>query len=71
MVVNLILGLVMGLLLGFAAVFLLELLDRRVRSTTDLESGLDAPLLGELQVWRPSRLLGGPDGTGPALPRPA
>ena len=71
MVVNLILGLVMGLLLGFAAVFLLELLDRRVRSTADLDAGLDAPLLGELQVWRPSRLLGGPDGTGPALPRPA
>lgn len=70
LVVNLVLGLAMGLLLGFAAVFLLELLDRRVRSSTDLEAGLDAPLLGELQVWRPSRLLGGPDGTA-ALPRPA
>jgi uncharacterized protein involved in exopolysaccharide biosynthesis len=70
LVVNLALGLAMGLLLGFAAVFLLELLDRRVRSSTDLDAGLDAPLLGELHAWRPSRLLGGPDGAA-ALPRPA
>jgi hypothetical protein len=52
-------------------VFLLEIFDRRVRSTNDLYEGLDAPLLGELQEWRPSRLLGGPDGNVPALPRPA
>ena len=68
--VNIALGVIVGLILGFAAVFLLELFDRRVRSTADLDSGLDAPLLGELQEWRPSRLLGGPDGTR-ALPSPA
>src|SRR5262249_19246819 len=46
---NLGLGLFVGLLLGGAAVFFLELLDRRVRSTADLEAGLDVPLLGTLQ----------------------
>ncbi|HET6265789.1 MAG TPA: chain length determinant protein EpsF [Usitatibacter sp.] len=67
---NLALGLLVGLMLGCAAVFLLELLDRRVRSTDDLEAGLDAPLLGTLKPWHPSRLLGS-GGTGhKALPSP-
>lgn len=70
-VVNLILGLLVGLLLGLAAVFLLELLDRRVRSTDDLEAGLDAPVIGNLQSWNPSRLLGGNGGNTRALPSPA
>lgn len=69
--VNLALGVLLGLVLGFAAVFLLELLDRRVRSTQDLESGLDAPVLGQLQTWNPSRLLGGNGGSHRALPSPA
>lgn len=69
--VNLALGLVLGLVLGVGAVFLLELFDRRVRSGNDLADGLDAPLLGELQEWRPSRLLGGPDSGTRALPSPA
>jgi chain length determinant protein EpsF len=56
---NLALGLFVGILLGCAAVFFLELLDRRVRSTEDLEIGIDAPLLGTLQPWQPTRLLGG------------
>ena len=64
------LGLFVGLLLGLAAVFFLELLDRRVRSTDDLEAGVDAPLLGTLQPWRPSRLLAGDDGSPKALPSP-
>jgi polysaccharide biosynthesis transport protein len=68
---NLVLGVVLGLVLGFAAVFLLELLDRRVRSTDDLESGLDAPVIGQLQTWNPSRLLGGNGGAHRALPSPA
>jgi len=52
-------------------VFLLELLDRRVRSTEDLEMGLDAPLLGTLQPWHPSRLLGSGTSGARALPSPA
>jgi chain length determinant protein EpsF len=66
---NLGLGLFVGLLLGAAAVFFLELLDRRVRSTADLESGLDAPLIGTLETWQPAALLGGPAGPRP-LPNP-
>ena len=64
------LGLFVGMLLGLAAVFFLELLDRRVRSTADLEAGVEAPLLGTLQPWQPSRLLAGDDGTPKALPSP-
>ena len=45
---NLILSAVMGLLLGLAAAFLVELVDRRVRSAEDLESGLKLPVLGSL-----------------------
>jgi capsular polysaccharide biosynthesis protein len=59
-----------GLMLGLGAVFLLELVDRRVRSTADLEGTLDAPLLGSLQPWQPSGLLGGPNSPR-ALPGPA
>jgi succinoglycan biosynthesis transport protein ExoP len=67
---NIALGVIVGLMLGFGAVFLLELMDRRVRSTTDLEGTLEAPLLGSLQPWRPSGLLGGTDSPR-ALPGPA
>lgn len=67
---NVLLGLAVGLLLGLGAVFLLELLDRRVRSSEDLEVGLEAPLLASLQPWRPSHLLGGPGPGGRALPSP-
>lgn len=68
---NLVLGLAVGVILGLGAVFLLELLDRRVRSGDDLETGLEAPLLATLQPWRPSPLLGGPPAGGRALPSPA
>ncbi len=67
---NIALGVIVGLMLGFGAVFLLELLDRRVRSTADLEAGVEAPLLGTLRPWQPSRLLGGADPPR-ALPGPA
>ena len=70
LIVNLVLGVVLGIVLGFAAVFLLEMLDRRVRSTDDLDAGLDAPVIGQLQTWNPSRLLGGNGGTHRALPAP-
>jgi chain length determinant protein EpsF len=67
---NIALGVLVGLMLGLGAVFLLELVDRRVRSTADLEGTLDAPLLGSLQPWQPSGLLGGSDSPR-ALPGPA
>ena len=69
---NIVLGVFVGIVLGLGAVFLLELLDRRVRSADDLETGLDVPLLATLQPWRPSPLLtGGVDPTGArALPSP-
>jgi chain length determinant protein EpsF len=69
--INILLGLVAGLALGLGAVFLLELLDRRVRSGDDLGAGFDAPLLGTLKPWHPSRLLGGNGGDTRALPSPA
>jgi chain length determinant protein EpsF len=69
---NIILGFAVGIVLGLGAVFLLELLDRRVRSSDDLEEGLEAPLLATLQPWKPSHLLGGPTpGNNRALPSPA
>ena len=67
---NVLLGFVVGTLLGLAAVFLLELIDRRVRSGNDLEGVLEVPLLGTLQPWHPSRLLGGNSRGAPALPSP-
>jgi len=69
---NIVLGVFVGIVLGLGAVFLLELLDRRVRSADDLETGLDVPLLATLQPWRPSPLLsgGGVDNGPRALPSP-
>ena len=70
-VLNIALGLIVGLCLGLGAVFLLELMDRRVRSADDLvvTLGETAPLLGQLKPWRPAALLGGP-GNNRALPSP-
>ena len=68
--INILLGIVMGIILGLGVVFLLELLDRRVRSADDLEV-LDAPLLGTIKPWHPSRLLGGTTSSNKALPSPA
>jgi chain length determinant protein EpsF len=70
---NIALGLFVGTLLGLAAIFLLEILDRRVRSDPDLDGvmlGMDVPLLGTLHTWQPSRMLGGDDAPR-ALPSPA
>jgi uncharacterized protein involved in exopolysaccharide biosynthesis len=67
---NIALGVIVGFMLGLGAVFLLELLDRRVRSAADLELDvIDAPVLGTLKTWEPSALLGGPGGAR-ALPSP-
>ncbi|HEX3062686.1 MAG TPA: chain length determinant protein EpsF [Usitatibacter sp.] len=69
---NIALGFFVGTILGLAAVFLLEILDRRVRSDPDLDAvmlGMDVPLLGTLHTWQPTRLLGGDEPR--ALPSPA
>ncbi|HUQ27199.1 MAG TPA: chain length determinant protein EpsF [Usitatibacter sp.] len=70
---NIALGFFVGTILGLAAIFLLEIIDRRVRSDPDLDGvmlGMDVPLLGTLQTWHPSRMLGGDDAPR-ALPSPA
>jgi chain length determinant protein EpsF len=70
------LAVVLGALLAGGVVFLLETLDRRVRSRTDLESRLAVPTLGRLSRWQPTggRLLPSPHLSGAraarALPHP-
>ncbi len=56
------LSIVIGLLLAAGMVYLAEMLDRRVRSRTDLEARLAVPSLGILSRWTPAgaRLLPGP-----------
>jgi chain length determinant protein EpsF len=53
---NLLLAVFFGTLLGVGSGFLIELLDRRVRSGQDIVVGLEIPVLGE--VSRSSRLWG-------------
>ena len=69
------LSVVIGLLLAAGMIYVLELMDRRVRSRTDLESRLAVPSLGLLSRWTPAggRLLPSPNSTvrnAHALPRP-
>lgn len=49
---NTILAVFLGALLGVGLAFLMEMIDRRVRSAEDLATGLDIPVLGELS-WKP------------------
>jgi chain length determinant protein EpsF len=66
------LALVIGLLLAAAVVYVLEILDRRVRSRSDLEARLAVPSLGLLSRWQPAggRLLPAPARATRALPHP-
>ena len=70
------LALVVGALLATAVAYVLETLDRRVRSRSDLESRLAVPTLGRLSRWQPtgSRLLPSPQlassSAARALPHP-
>lgn len=68
------LAVVVGLLLGLGTVYLLEMLDRKVRSRSDLEQRLAVPSLGDLSRWLPrgGRLLPSPVPAGAprALPHP-
>ena len=71
---NIALSVAIGTMLGIAVVILSELLDRRVRSSTDLDHGLEAPLLVVLGAGQASAvpLLGAPATPGRgALPGPA
>ena len=67
---NIALSVVVGTILGIAMVMLLELLDRRVRSRSDLE--LEVPLLAVLNERTPAaqRLLGWSGSSRPRLPNP-
>jgi succinoglycan biosynthesis transport protein ExoP len=66
------LAVVIGTLLAGAMVYVLETLDRRVRSRADLESRLAVPALGILSKWQPTggRLLPAPVRASKALPHP-
>jgi polysaccharide biosynthesis transport protein len=66
------LAVVLGLMFAVGVVFLLEMLDRRVRSRVDLESRLAVPSLGRLSNWQPrgGRLLPAPLRAARALPHP-
>lgn len=71
------LAVVLGLMLAAGIVYMLETLDRRVRSRYDLESRLAVPSLGRLSKWQPAggRLLPAPISSGAraarALPYPS
>ena len=65
------LSVMLGGLLAAGTVYLLEAVDRRVRSHADLESRLAVPSLGRLSRWQPAgRLLPAPSGAVRALPHP-
>jgi len=67
------LSIIIGLMLAAGVVYMLEYMDRRVRSRSDLESRLAVPSLGVLSRWTPAgaRLLPSPHSpVRNALPRP-
>lgn len=66
------LAVLIGAMLAAAVVFVLESMDRRVRTRADLETRLAVPSLGRLSRWQPmgGRLLPAPNSTARALPQP-
>jgi chain length determinant protein EpsF len=68
------LAVLIGAMLAAAVVFVLESMDRRVRTRADLETRLAVPSLGRLSRWQPTggRLLPAPATASPAraLPQP-
>jgi chain length determinant protein EpsF len=60
---NIALSVIVGTLLGLSTIYLMELLDRRVRTLGDLENEWDVPLLAELNSWRANQaqLINGSD----------
>lgn len=67
------LSVVLGALIAAGLVYILETLDRRVRSRHDLEARLAVPSLGRLSKWQPTggRLLPAPMRAARALPQPS
>src|SRR5262245_4287225 len=67
-----VLAVLIGGLLAVAVVYVLETMDRRVRSRADLESRLAVPSLGLLSKWQPmgGGLLPAPIRAARALPNP-
>jgi len=55
-VLNTILSIFLGSLLGIGLAFLMEMIDRRVRSSEDLTSATDIPVLGEIAKFKKSRV---------------
>jgi chain length determinant protein EpsF len=66
------LAVLIGAMLAAAVVFVLETIDRRVRTRADLETRLAVPSLGRLSRWQPTggRLLPAPMSAARALPHP-
>ena len=54
-VLNTVLAIFLGGMLGIGLAFLMEMIDRRVRSSEDLTSALDIPVLGEIANFKKSR----------------
>jgi uncharacterized protein involved in exopolysaccharide biosynthesis len=54
---NIALSVIVGALLGLALVFLMETLDRRVRSLSDLKESINLPVLGEINARPANRLI--------------
>lgn len=52
---NTILAIFLGTLLGIGLAFLMEMIDRRVRSSDDLSAALDIHVLGEIAKFKKSR----------------
>ena len=67
---NVILSVVVGTMLGLGVVFLMEIIDRRVRSPKDLMRDGNVPLLAVLNSGRRSRLLDRLGRATQALPSP-
>lgn len=52
---NTLLSIFLGSLLGVGLAFLMEMIDRRVRSSEDIASALDIPVLGEIAKFKKTR----------------
>ncbi|CAG1021243.1 Tyrosine-protein kinase ptk [Patescibacteria group bacterium] len=53
--INMILSVFLGLILGLGAALFAEILDRRVRSQTDIVDGLDLPVFGVIVTNKPTK----------------
>jgi polysaccharide biosynthesis transport protein len=68
-VLNTLFSIVIGLALAIVAAFFMEWLDRRVRSSEDVITALDLPMLGVLPKPQARRLQSGSNARGAMIPR--